>query len=393
LFNTINAASGARSITIDVTGFGVNYDEAKDDAIKKALQAAFKQLIVVDRIVSNDKVIRDRILSTSNGYVENYMEKSARKTNSGVIVEAAITLSASRVENFLGLVAGGGGEFSGKLLSRAIQKRKAQEAADRMREEVNGEILSRLFENYPWSAYDVSLHRIDLSDSDSDKVILTLDAKFNDRFVKSLKSTIDALADYKCPNLVGKHGASNPYPSECKLTYKRDGKNPAHREQYDFICVIDYCAFFKAKFCSNCGVWGLRSNFKRAELLLLVGRFVDSAGRSAHVNNDCITVRPRDLKGILAVTKWNYSVLNFNLYDRVGLAFNIYNGIRFRVEIDSSEINLGRADKFISVLVPDKVDEYSRVRDNRVKGITGNRIVNSCRLVDEAVRKVLVNPG
>jgi hypothetical protein len=63
-------AAQESNLMVSVVGFGPTYDEAKADAVKKALQYAFKQLVIVDRIVSGNDLLRDRILSTSNGYIE-----------------------------------------------------------------------------------------------------------------------------------------------------------------------------------------------------------------------------------------------------------------------------------------------------------------------------------
>jgi hypothetical protein len=68
LFPASFAKAETPSIEVSVTGTGPTYEEAKADTVKKALQLALKQLVIVDRIVSENEVVRDRVLSTSSSF-------------------------------------------------------------------------------------------------------------------------------------------------------------------------------------------------------------------------------------------------------------------------------------------------------------------------------------
>jgi type IV secretory pathway TrbF-like protein len=78
--------------TVRVLGHGVNVSEARQDAIRQALQETMKQLVVVDRAVSADAIIRDKVLSTMNGYVEHFSEIKIVKEDGNVTVEADVTV-------------------------------------------------------------------------------------------------------------------------------------------------------------------------------------------------------------------------------------------------------------------------------------------------------------
>ena len=62
------------SAVVEVTGRGASRTEARLDAIRLALQRTMQQLVVVDRLIKNDQIITDKIMSTLNGYVEDFKE-------------------------------------------------------------------------------------------------------------------------------------------------------------------------------------------------------------------------------------------------------------------------------------------------------------------------------
>src|SRR5262245_8078191 len=81
-------------LTVSVTGTGATIDDAKTDAIRRALQRTMKQLVVVDRIVNQDTMLLNKVMSTMNGYIETFRQKGVRKTEMGFAVDAEVTVSA-----------------------------------------------------------------------------------------------------------------------------------------------------------------------------------------------------------------------------------------------------------------------------------------------------------
>src|SRR5688572_24932560 len=99
LFSTPIAAAQTPNVTITTIGTGPTLEEARTEAIRQALQQALRQLVVVDRAISGDKVLRDKVMSTMNGYVDKFKELGIQRSGSGYEVNAEITISASRIEN------------------------------------------------------------------------------------------------------------------------------------------------------------------------------------------------------------------------------------------------------------------------------------------------------
>ncbi|MGH9550251.1 MAG: hypothetical protein ACRD3W_12795, partial [Terriglobales bacterium] len=102
-------AAQTPNITVVVTGDGASIDEAKTDAIRQALQQSMRQLVIAERTIRGNSILRDKVMSTMNGYIDRFQQRDLKKIGSGYSVTAEITVSASRIENFLGVTTGGSG--------------------------------------------------------------------------------------------------------------------------------------------------------------------------------------------------------------------------------------------------------------------------------------------
>ncbi len=127
------------NITVTVSGSGATVDDAKTDAIRHALQQALRQLMVVDRVIDGNDIIRDRIMSTMNGYIDAFRTKGIERAANGVVVEAEITVSPSRIENFIGIPIGGNGSIEGTQLFAEQDRRAAQALATKAQQIARGE--------------------------------------------------------------------------------------------------------------------------------------------------------------------------------------------------------------------------------------------------------------
>ena len=79
----VKAATSQKKIT--VVGLGVSHDAAEKQAITDAVRQAVGAYIDSDTLVQNEEVVRDRILSVSNGFVKEYKPTaSARKRDDGL---------------------------------------------------------------------------------------------------------------------------------------------------------------------------------------------------------------------------------------------------------------------------------------------------------------------
>ncbi len=87
------------------------------------------KLVIADRVVSDDKVLRDTVMSTMNGFVDKCEVIRTFKDGGDIAVEADITVSNSRIQNFLGTSIGGAGPVRGSDLAASLQGELATRAA------------------------------------------------------------------------------------------------------------------------------------------------------------------------------------------------------------------------------------------------------------------------
>lgn len=399
-FPSPSAAAQASNVTVEVTGVGPTYDEAKIDAVKNALQYAFKQLVIVDRIISGNDVLRDRVLSTSNGYVERYREKNSKRTDLGYSVEAEITVSATRIENFLGVVTGGGGRISGPLIDQEVQRRIAQDRVMDVQSQARGEIFDRMFENYPMGAVELKLQKVSISPRDPNILVLELEQSYKPRFVQTMEETLRALSIHECeinyPRVGGFFSLTSKYYL-CPYADKEASSarirphlpsSSSSKSVFGNVC-IGYDQKNKAKcFLLDNGKY-LKSRAVNNARFQIVGQFIDSNGQNALVHDRCISIGGRghiSFKESLGVYLDPRQATTLRV---MGHSVNLWKGfhlstgrLAFQVEIDAAAVNLQRASHFIAVA-------GMMTRDGQFVGLTSppNQSKDPCDLVDDAVRQ------
>lgn len=277
-----SAIAQTPNVTIQVTGAGSTLDEARTEAVRQALQRALRQLVVVDRAIAGDAILRDKVMSTMNGYVDKFKELGIQRSGSGYEVNAEVTISASRIENFIGVTAAGGGAFSGPLLSNEQGRILAQKDAEKLQARARGEILGRLLMNHPTQTYDIQLLKIDLSPDNPNTYILEMQASLKPTFIRSLAETVSALSEYECrPKPVSAMESFwVDWLRQMRTRYNcLDLRNMALHEERDTVCIayseaIRCFALTPGDYCKNGGECPTRQ-------IKILGRFIDASGQSA----------------------------------------------------------------------------------------------------------------
>ena len=67
----------------EVTGRGATEDEAFKQAVVEAVRSVVGTLVTAENVVSNDQVIKDKVLTLSNGFVEKVLEQKKQKLTDG----------------------------------------------------------------------------------------------------------------------------------------------------------------------------------------------------------------------------------------------------------------------------------------------------------------------
>lgn len=80
----VSAESGPPPMQeVEATGQGINADEAFKQAVIDAVRQVVGTLVSAENVISNDKLIKDEVLTLSNGFVEQVIKQEKSKTVDG----------------------------------------------------------------------------------------------------------------------------------------------------------------------------------------------------------------------------------------------------------------------------------------------------------------------
>lgn len=278
-------ARAASDLTVTVTGTGASVDEARTDAVRQALQQTIRQLVVVDRVVSNDRLLRDDVMSTMNGYVERFRQTKLDKTATGFSVEAEITVSASRIENFIGIPAGGAAPLEGASLLAESGRQVAQRKA-------RGEIFDRLFRDFPSETSDVKVLAIAPSTLDPNSLVVSFSHALKPTFLAALTGTLHALSSHECREIdradrrfagmsFQQLAAASVDDRWCMQRFDAKATDTHDTACIEFAASIRCYALEQGDYCAACGDYARYGGDRWDMRLVAFGIFVDGAGRSA----------------------------------------------------------------------------------------------------------------
>ena len=394
--------AGSANVAVTVTGTGPTLDLAKSDATRQALQQTISQLVVVDREISGNSVVRDRVISTMNGYIENFVVRREIKTGAEFSVTADVVVSASRIENFLGIVTSAGGAFDGSGLFAEQARRKAQAEADILQQKARGEIFDTVLRALPSKAISIKTTEITLSDKNPEITKIKVEITYKPEFIKALTGSVEALSVMKCPPQPRRDMALNNvqvdrlayvagmYGFEGPCRNSKDFQNRGLLEVpnkpqpvvcFGYTTTIQCYGLAPGDYCASCK---LDASGNSPIPFQVVGRFVDRTWQSAH-SNAC---------GAAYYVPNTFSLHKVN--SALGGFFNA-NGSPFTaifdlesltkdIELSTKGISLDRAKYFVAVgtLVDPYASKSTKIMSSMLEGYVDQNSV--CALLDEAVR-------
>jgi hypothetical protein len=200
IFATATSFAAKKTSSATVTGEGDSYWDARQDCIRQALQQAVAQLVVADRRIENDKLVKDSILSTMNGFVDSFEVIKQTSERGRVQLVAQVTVSVSGIENFVLSSGKGSAKFDSNAVLGNLQK-------DDLMRVSNSEIVTRLFEGFPSRAFDVQVKKIAPDPQNRGIVLVTIDIRANKQFIRNLRSGLRVIGhlgryNYQAPDLL-----------------------------------------------------------------------------------------------------------------------------------------------------------------------------------------------
>ena len=389
------ASSGVaqnQTVTHILEGAGETLFDAKQDAIRQALQLSLEQLIVVDRAISDTDIIRDRVISTMNGYVESFDLLDVQQSTGSFRVQAEISISESRIQNFVGVAVGSDSVIDGGSLFAEQNRQLAEEQAEELQRQVRGEIFDRLFRGYPTDMLDVELVNIELVDGDPGLADLSFLITYKQGFIDAFVGTLEELETFPCdspPNKFTRYYERRTVSQNPEYFADDDIATLVHGRSTDgcptpqgdrnglssVICIgsdtVRCFAIEPGDYCESCDFENFKpsnSNY-RGFRPVIYGAFFDQNGNPANKSDSCL-IYPTGPLGLGNLRNLYNQVVQFDDFwntpygerpvYRMVIDFSPH---IYWARIDLSEIDLERAHSFVGVVGAGGLSGTSLVAD------------------------------
>lgn len=123
----INAQDSDKTVTLTVSGTGKTIEEAKTNALRSAIEQAFGAFISSKTEILNDNLVKDEIVSVTNGNIQKYdIVSQVELSKNSYAVTLITTVSISKLTSFAeskGVVI----EFKGGMFGANIKLQKLNE--------------------------------------------------------------------------------------------------------------------------------------------------------------------------------------------------------------------------------------------------------------------------
>jgi len=175
-----------------VTGYGIDSDKAKENAIKNAVEQVIGVYIASDTIVKNNQLIKDEILQHSAGYIKQMNVISNTKNENGIYeVQINALVVASKLKSKIIDLHIATKEVAGEsLFGEAISKIQMQKGA--------GDLLTSINAKYPQEAYVVTIGKLEVVSTDPNEnnamISIPISVKWNESFISALQDNIAQVA-------------------------------------------------------------------------------------------------------------------------------------------------------------------------------------------------------
>jgi formylglycine-generating enzyme required for sulfatase activity len=179
-------AAAQSDAAVRVTGRGETPFEARQDAVRQALQQKVDQLVISQQIVEGDRLTLDKISSTMNGFVNQFTPIRRYEDKALYFVEADVVVSESRIENFIGSVKGARTNVNSENILAGVQ-------AEKLAREARSEMIRSLFLGFPADVMEASSPSFKINDNNPELINFQLEARWAPGFLKTIEEGLRAL--------------------------------------------------------------------------------------------------------------------------------------------------------------------------------------------------------
>jgi hypothetical protein len=135
---------------VDVEATAHSAESARKEAFKLAVSKALGSLVVVEREINNNNIIRDEFLTYSSGYVEDYLIKSESQQGSLFKVVATVSVSKSKIADRLRASNIASNKVDGEKLQNKIETYTNQAAS-------SDKIIENLIKDFPHKSFQIDV--------------------------------------------------------------------------------------------------------------------------------------------------------------------------------------------------------------------------------------------
>ena len=177
--------------TIQVTGVGKTFEEAKINGFAKAVEIVVGSVLVTESQVSTGKLVKDDIIEHSAGYVDNFTILHKTIEPSRILLQMDVTVRSSKIAERVLNKAKADGRLQGERLSAQYQTYA--------RSRTSGDsLLNKILAGYPSQAFDIK--QTDSVEFKLDKnrnvfIIIPYELRWNYKYLSALNEVMSITQD------------------------------------------------------------------------------------------------------------------------------------------------------------------------------------------------------
>jgi hypothetical protein len=175
---------------VTVTGLGRSFEEAKQQAFRKAIEFQLGATVLSDIETQKFTRVKDEIYVYSAGYVDDYKIVKHEVFNQIVSLTASVTVSESKIRNRIISV--------GKSSSEFDSQRHTSQISTYLQERISGDtLLTKHLQGYPTKAFNIKQfpYKISIDERRNVSLIIPYEISWNFDYVKTLREILTVVQD------------------------------------------------------------------------------------------------------------------------------------------------------------------------------------------------------
>ena len=183
-------AATSKNTYIRTSGTGANFELAKQNAFREAIQIKVGALVLSERESNAYRLVKDDILVYSAGYVEDFKVISTSTVNKNVVVTMDVMVSSSKIADSILSKKDNTKNFSGEQMTAQYDTYLEQRSK-------GNEVLNNLLTSYPNRAYQLKYGPTAFKHDGYGNAIYIVpyELKYNQKWIEGLNETVKLLSD------------------------------------------------------------------------------------------------------------------------------------------------------------------------------------------------------